>query len=340
METFDDDDDTHFCIKCHATINGLDNYVRHRQLGCRSELGSKPEVIPDPPCIPATVTYPEILNADAFFSSLELQSSSKSNPVLTRPQTRSMRKRKVSRSPPKNLRRPGKVQQTEEGCLKEKLLNMPPVVADLDDLMDHLGIPSLVGFPEIVSTAATKSSPTTSGKPSDSHQVIGQDILRDSPLENLMTSSKDFNDIKKNQDTQRVDQDNSEWMEDPILGILDTPIHNKEIDSSELLSDAEYDYRHVEETDEESPEEDTSSDDDFGEDAEYSSRRHTGGKWKPSELLQDMSRLNEDELDQDDDNQEHPPPSHTGGKWKPADSSEIQVLRSSFFIVFFFFNSL
>lgn len=88
MEGFEEDDDAHYCIKCHMGISGLDNYVRHRQSGCRpssagdgdaaikaGEIIAHEAAATTPPT--AVVTYPEILNADAFFSSLELQSSAK-----------------------------------------------------------------------------------------------------------------------------------------------------------------------------------------------------------------------------------------------------------------------
>lgn len=53
----EDEDDTHLCLKCRATITGLDNYVRHRKAGCPPPIDREPE-----------------LRADDFFSSLELQS--------------------------------------------------------------------------------------------------------------------------------------------------------------------------------------------------------------------------------------------------------------------------
>lgn len=33
-----EDDDEHYCLKCHRTIAGLDNYIRHRKSGCRKNL--------------------------------------------------------------------------------------------------------------------------------------------------------------------------------------------------------------------------------------------------------------------------------------------------------------
>ncbi|CAH0555590.1 unnamed protein product [Brassicogethes aeneus] len=69
------EDDTHFCLKCHLTIMGLENYVAHRKAGC-----SKTVVEPPKSPLPSQLLPPDesfSLKADDFFSSLELQSSSK-----------------------------------------------------------------------------------------------------------------------------------------------------------------------------------------------------------------------------------------------------------------------
>ncbi|XP_053625729.1 zinc finger protein 91-like [Plodia interpunctella] len=66
----DDDDDTHLCIKCNATIVGLDEYVKHRKQRCGNitkNEASKTE-------IPIDTLEP---SSDVFFQSLELQSSVK-----------------------------------------------------------------------------------------------------------------------------------------------------------------------------------------------------------------------------------------------------------------------
>ncbi|XP_014365261.2 zinc finger protein 184 isoform X2 [Papilio machaon] len=68
----DDDDDNHLCIKCNATIVGLDNYVEHRKQRCGK---NKSETKPILPINPLEPTYS--LGADVFFQSLELQSSVK-----------------------------------------------------------------------------------------------------------------------------------------------------------------------------------------------------------------------------------------------------------------------
>ncbi|XP_050304904.1 chromosome alignment-maintaining phosphoprotein 1 [Anthonomus grandis grandis] len=68
----DFEDDTHYCLKCHATILGLDNYVSHKKESCGRVLE------PETPLASQLLPPDEIeLKADDFFSSLELRSSSK-----------------------------------------------------------------------------------------------------------------------------------------------------------------------------------------------------------------------------------------------------------------------
>lgn len=78
----DYEDDTHYCIKCHATIIGLDNYVSHRKSKCGQNLHHHSELPKSP--LPSQLLPPDesfSLKADDFFSSLELQSSSKKLPT-------------------------------------------------------------------------------------------------------------------------------------------------------------------------------------------------------------------------------------------------------------------
>ncbi|XP_040572432.1 uncharacterized protein [Lepeophtheirus salmonis] len=58
----DEEDDSHYCLKCRRTIFGLDNYVKHRREGCRS---SSP-----------------LISANDFFLSLNLISNQPEEDVL------------------------------------------------------------------------------------------------------------------------------------------------------------------------------------------------------------------------------------------------------------------
>ncbi|CAH0722060.1 unnamed protein product, partial [Brenthis ino] len=73
LSPHEDDDDSHLCIKCNATIIGLDNYVIHRKQACGKRKNETKSELPS--IDPLEPTYS--LGADVFFQSLELQSSVK-----------------------------------------------------------------------------------------------------------------------------------------------------------------------------------------------------------------------------------------------------------------------
>lgn len=308
---YDDDDDTHFCIKCHLTINGLDNYVQHRQIGCRSD-DDKSGTVHDPPSTPTTVSYPEILNADAFFSSLELQSSSKSN-------TRRMstllldRSRKSSKTEDRR-KKPRKDKSPDDPAAKEKLSNLMPVVADVDDPTDHLFIPSLVGFPDILPSSTKPTSTVTSSKSTQSVSLPA--IKNDQALD------------RKQLEEPQIRQDHREpWLGDPVLNDV---VDNKDLEHTSL-NRFEFDYHQEEESDDsslnESEIDDSYSDSD--EDRDLYPREHTGGKWKPGlATITEIAQDQDDEDTEEEQPQEHPPSSYTGGKWKPADNS-VQVCTTN-----------
>ncbi|XP_016841879.1 zinc finger protein 11 isoform X2 [Nasonia vitripennis] len=302
MQNFEDEDDTHFCNKCHTTINGLENYVRHRQSGCRTcTEGDKPVSVYHSPVSTPNVRYPEILNADAFFSSLELQSSAKPQPQ--RPtDLLDTKLRRSGRNEERKRKRMRKDKSPDEKP-EESKPNLMPVVTDLDDL----GIPSLVGFPEIVSTASKQaSSAVPSGKLAGSSGVAAGGGAK--------------------AERSATDRKRADWLEDTIL----TDLAETKEELRNLDSYAEYDYaQHDEDSDDESldvdmvEEEFYSESDDPEHDQEYPPRSHTGGKWRPEGISSQeeaataqQQQVNEDEAEADEP--AHPPPTHTGGKWKPS----------------------
>ncbi|XP_035736390.1 zinc finger protein 729-like [Vespa mandarinia] len=328
MEGYEDDDDTHFCIKCHLTIHGLENYVRHRQSGCRPP-DEKAETARESPSTPTTVSYPEILNADAFFSSLELQSSSKSNPRRTNTLLESNRKYKKN-----ERRKKGQKNQPDTEDSKEKLHSMLPGDTDLDDSEEHLCIPSFVGFPDIVTSTANKSA-TTVG-PNKLNQSIRHTTMNiegssfpikhepDNSLEGLVTESKQA-DRKRPEENPRIEQDHQTWLDDTILADLVENNENKDLPRYE-----EFEYQQDVDSDDDILDEDLAEDESYsesddGEDQERPPRGHTGGKWKPglNDLPQGIPQLQDDEVEvEEDQHSEHPPPTYTGGKWRPTESSQ------------------
>ncbi|XP_076240567.1 uncharacterized protein LOC143183060 [Calliopsis andreniformis] len=331
MEGYEDDDDTHFCIKCHLTIHGLENYVRHRQTGCRppDDKNVNARVSPS---TPTTVSYPEILNADAFFSSLELRSSSKTNPRRAGVLLEETRKLKKEEKRKKSCQKSHA--EVDDSGAKEKLPGMLPGVSELDDPTEHLCIPSLVGFPDIVSSATGK--PTVTGSRNKLSQPVSHVATNiesgtfptkqepDNSLASLMTSHESKQtDRKRQEETQRIEQVHQTWLEDTILSELVTNNENKE------LTRYEFEYQQDEDSEDDILEEDLGDDDSYsesddGEDRERPPRGHTGGKWKPglNDLPQNMSQLQDEDAEPEDEHQEHPPPSYTGGKWRPTESSQ------------------
>lgn len=69
----DYEEDTHYCLKCHVTIIGLDNYVQHRKSNCQKTIPTNLKTKLD--LLGKEEQFS--LKADDFFSQLELQSSSK-----------------------------------------------------------------------------------------------------------------------------------------------------------------------------------------------------------------------------------------------------------------------
>ncbi|KAI4500759.1 hypothetical protein M0802_003970 [Mischocyttarus mexicanus] len=326
MEGYEDDDDTHFCIKCHVTIHGLGNYVRHRQSGCRPS-DDKAETARESPSTPTTVSYPEILNADAFFSSLELQSSSKTNQRRNNTLLESNRKYKRNNE----RRKKGQKTSADTEDSKEKLNSMLPADPDLDDPEEHLCIPSFVGFSDIVTTTANKSTTTVNSNKLNQtirHSSFPIKHEPDHSLEGLVNDTKQT-DRKRPEDNQRIEQDNSHhqtWLNDTIL--LADFVENNE--NKDLTRYEEYEYQQDVDSDddmldEDLPEDESYSESDEGEDRERPPRGHTGGKWKPglNDLPQNINQLQDDEVEvEDDQHSEHPSPSYTGGKWRPTESAQ------------------
>uniref|UniRef100_A0A131YRV1 Zinc finger protein n=1 Tax=Rhipicephalus appendiculatus TaxID=34631 RepID=A0A131YRV1_RHIAP len=69
-----EDDDTHLCLKCSATITGLKNYVAHRKQHCYKIVRSDSALTSVASPTTEHPYEPSSLRADDFFSSLELQS--------------------------------------------------------------------------------------------------------------------------------------------------------------------------------------------------------------------------------------------------------------------------
>ncbi|XP_029675420.1 zinc finger protein 845 [Formica exsecta] len=302
MEGYEDDDDTHFCIKCNLTVHGLDNYVRHRRSGCRP-LDDKNETVHESPSTPTTVSYPEILNADAFFNSLELQSSSKSNP--RRAPTLLDNNRKFKKED-----RRKKDQKNQVDGAKDKLHSMSPAVSDLDDPTDHLCMQSL-------KQTDRKRQENPQRIVSDQQNWLEDTILADLALGNSDSKELTRYDFEYQQDDEESEDDmlDDDLVEDDSYSDSDDGENQERPPRDHTggkwkpgLSDLPQDMPHMHE-------EDVDPDDDH---QEHPPPTYTGGKWKPTETTQKIEEY------ESKNTSGQPPPGHTRGKWVPGARTDIE----------------
>lgn len=348
-----EDDDTHYCNKCHATINGLDNYVSHRRIGnCRGSDKVVKTVVPLYDCQPSTsVTYPEIPNADDFFSSLELQSSSKTQPTRA---TELLENRTSKRSSSRlqneerrkrlRIKEDKSVDELKEELPKEKLSNL--LQDDTDDFA-HLCIPSLLesNFPELVPTATTTTSAITSKV---KHSIATTVQTTSSGNNNAKSDGLDVN--KRENKNHQEDEDNDHLRHDDSReSWLEVGEDIQQLNNSSRYDVVEYnDYEQDDESDDSSDNANIADDYSYSESEDdqldYPPRTHTGGKWKPDGIVHqedevqrahaggkwkltdpEDTMVQEDERSVDNIGEEHPPANYTGGKWKPYYSNVEQV---------------
>lgn len=230
----------------------------------------------------------------------------------------------------------------DESPVKEKLHNMLPGVSELENPTDHLCMPSLLGFPDIVPSTSNKPTIASNrNKLSQSMSNVATNIdsggfsVKPEPensLEGLMTSQESKqSDRKRQEESQRIEQAHQTWLEYTMLAELVSNNENKD------LTRYEYEYQQDEDSEDDILEEDLGEDDSYfesddGEDRERPPRGHIGGKWKPEldDLPQNMSQLQDDDVEPEDEHQEHPPPTYTGGKWRPSDASQVRNRRNCF----------
>ncbi|KAL6263127.1 hypothetical protein P5V15_005928, partial [Pogonomyrmex californicus] len=289
MEGYEEDDDTHFCIKCNLTINGLNNYVQHRRSGCRPP---NVKIVNEPPSTP-TVSYPEILNADAFFNSLELQSSAKSN--TRRAPTLLDNSRKFKKDDKRKKYHKG--QDGDESGAKDKLHSMLPV-SDLDE-------PSDLCIQSIKQTTSERKR---------------QSWLDDTILDDLALGNNANKDLARYDFEYPNDDDSDDDMLGEELG-EDSYSDSDDGENRERpprdhtggkwkpgLDDLPQDMPHMHE-------EDVEPDDDHHE---HPPPTYTGGKWRPTEISQ------KDEEYESKNASGQPPPGHTRGKWVPGAQTDIE----------------
>ncbi|KAL0108082.1 hypothetical protein PUN28_014990 [Cardiocondyla obscurior] len=285
MEGYEEDEDTHFCIKCNLTLHGLDNYVRHRRSSCRP-TDAKIEIVHDPPSTP-TVSYPEILNADAFFSSLELQSNVRRAPTLLD------NSRKFKKDDKRKKDHKGNI-DTDEAGAKDKLHSMLPV-SDLDEPPD-LCIQSL------------KQASSERKRHENQQNWLDDTILADLALGN--SANKELTRYDFEYDDSEDDALEEELEEDSYSDSDDgenqerPPLDHTGGKWKPGLDDLPQDMPHMHE-----------GDDDH---QEHPPPTYTGGKWRPAESSQKVEEYESKNAPG------QPPPGHTRGKWVPGARTDIE----------------
>lgn len=296
----DYDDDTHFCLKCHATILGLDNYVAHRKTGCNKNL-DEPLKSPLPSQILQQDETFSSLKADDFFSSLELQSSSKKAPppsttgkvvsgILTRSKTTAVLQATTS----KEEYQPSKSGKNAWiGGHQFKDLESGDNHSKLIKTVDNLSRNTL-----------KRDEPPPSIRVYEESDEDSEDFDFDEETddeENQEVPPRSYTGGKWKPSSPinwtRTSNDNSDWRSPP-------PSHTKgKWKPISPVTAAKDEYM--------SPsskwtQAKTVACGDFGSDPPPT---HTKGKWKPLDYAQECDEILESE---------YPPPEHTKGKWKPG----------------------
>lgn len=299
----DYDDDTHFCLKCHATILGLDNYVAHRKTGCSKNL-DEPLKSPLPSQILQQDETFSSLKADDFFSSLELQSSSKKAPppsatgktfsgILTRSKTTAVLQATTS----KEEYQPSKSGKNAWiGGHQFKDWGSGDNQSKLIKAVDNLSRNSTLKRDELPSIRVYEESDEDSEE-YDFDEDTDEDDIREAPPRSYTGGKwKPSSPINWNR------SDNGDWRSPP-------PSHTKgKWKPISPVSAAKEEYQPP-------PSNFTGSKWSqskalaCGEFSNAPPPTHTRGKWKPAEYTQES----DDVVDV-----EYPPPEHTKGKWKPG----------------------
>lgn len=294
----DYEDDTHYCLKCHKTILGLDNYVNHRKSKCGKNLEnvelSKSNVLQ-----PA-------LKADDFFSSLELQSSSKKiqssggksfSGVLTRSKASAVIQASSSIKEPYQYLGQNKNDNiwTDNKNSKKEEASTMHVYGDSDEESEECEYEEESEYDDDEENQDVPPRSFTGGKWKPTS----------SPIQWLRPPSSNTDHDWTSSPMHYTEHADAKWKSKDFESKSDNFENKKKLKSDELTS------------------------------WEYQDRppsTYTKGKWKPAILR--SSHSESDGLspmftkgkwrpgDHEDADDEIPPPTHTKGKWKPRSNKD------------------
>lgn len=323
----DYDDDTHFCLKCHSTILGLDNYVAHRKAGCSKNL-DEPLKSPLPSQILQQDETFSSLQADDFFSSLELQSSSKKVPppsttgksfsgILTRSKTTAVIQATTSSKEEYQHSKSGKnvwigghqFKELESGDNQSKLIKT----------VDNLSRNTL-----------KRDEPPPAIRVYEESDEDSEDYDFDDETDDEEAPPRSYTGGKWKPSSPinwaRPSNDNSGWRSPP-------PNHTKgKWKPISPVSATKDDYISAPPSNFTGSKWSQSKALAYGDFGNVPPPNHTKGKWKPLDYTQDC----DDVMDVD-----YPPPEHTKGKWKPGNmpgTSSTEGNSKSFQYAYVFSN--
>lgn len=332
-------EDSHYCLKCRLTFVGLENYINHRKEPCDSKIYEAMSCdvvkIEEDKIEPENKT--ENVEADNFFSSLELQSSSKTSSAAHLNVPNKSTTGIVTRSK-SLLSYPDRIPEK----LESKTIKSPEVRSAKKSRKRKLLNPKKRA-PKI--SAGRKRSLSKDKK--DAVQKKQHDADDNSASSGFEKTKEDddwnlFNQlvIKKDLDERRATEAPSSIRRytpellsiSPILELSD----DKEADVEKFLD--------VEEYNDDDDDDAYLNLDDVDELNYAPPRSHTGGKWKPGSLSMRTSPMlwstqtSWDNLLEEDGKlaesptepskglgkwkSYNPPSTHTGGKWKPAETPQ------------------
>lgn len=301
MLEVDLDEDTHLCIKCDATIIGLDSYVRHRKTNCvdkRIRATSMNRIMHTDHTY-RTFDYPESANYDI---GTDDHHHDNTEDAIALPHPReSVKVRDDYKSEPNKSLSDSYDYNYGLGA---------------DDFFSMLNLQSSSKSKQQVQPATSTPTSITSGSKHVSH---GKTLARKTTA-NVMSRTEHDDDWINAPSTSRTDK-----LMKAVRAISGTR-------NPQAPSIYHYGFSH------DSPEPPSEEDED--EDYTAPPRTHTGGKWKPSErshrtLLQNSPSRWYERWDLPEDSHHvplttasnedlattdefHPPPSHTKGKWVPG----------------------
>ncbi|XP_030377162.1 zinc finger protein 585B [Scaptodrosophila lebanonensis] len=315
----DDLDDTHLCIKCNATIVGLEKYIEHRKQNCLATTGhvggsvGLAKSVARPMPLPTTT----IQESNSVTVSPPIISRSSLDHTydgfhFTEPEAPSSYLRKTAAS--------------HGGKTSKSLTDAYDLTLGADVFFSSLQLQSVQGG-KTGSARHERHKSRSADQSDEQRDELPWHRNAQACTDTLMKAVREIGESKKHDET----------VFKPLKFVHDSPEESEDeqagYDEGELFEpEAEADAEDDDDDGDADADGDVDADADVDGDGGYSLRHsppavpaeHTGGKWKPEHrpqlhVVTHMQRIspNWDEH-VDEPGEEHPPEEHTRGKWVPG----------------------